>query len=125
LKPQLSRMYVDPRIITAYGGGTADPAAAELLGKLKHEVSLAAQSGKVDLALWSLPKGFQTTDAEMKDIAGRYALLVKDLIATTPGAKPSTFIVSSQNEPNRTKLEPKQIVALYAAIDAQLTAKLG
>src|SRR5205814_6668144 len=74
--------------------------------------------------LWSLPKGFKTSPAEMKEIAGRYAQLVKELIATTPGAKPQDFIVSSQNEPNRTKLSPQQIVTLNTAIHDQLDATL-
>src|SRR5207248_2249715 len=110
LEPQLNRMYVDPGVLVAFleGGPEAHPKAAKLLERLKQEVADAAKSGKVDLCLWSLPKGHETTPAEMTELAGRYARLVKELIDTTPGAKPSTFIVSAQNEPNRTKLSPQQ-----------------
>src|SRR5439155_17295209 len=100
--------------------------ASKRLTDLQHLVQLSTQTGgRADLCLWNLQKGFQTSPAEMKQIGDRYATLVKQLMEGTVGAKPGTFMVSAQNEPNRTKLSPQQIVNLNLDIDASLKKTLG
>jgi hypothetical protein len=132
LHPQVTRIRVDPTILQLQDpafvkANPADAAAAQnRLGELQHSVSLALQhGGRADLCLWNLQKGYRTTPQEMKTVAREYAGLVKQLTAAHPNAKPGTFLVSAQNEPNRTKLSPSQVVSLYQDIDASLKSALG
>lgn len=132
LHPQVTRIRVDPTILKlqdpAFASAHPEDAAAaqKRLGELQHTVSLALQhGGRADLCLWNLEKGYRTSPQEMKTVASEYASLVKQLTTAHPNAKPGTFLVSAQNEPNRTKLSPGQVVSLYQDIDASLKSTLG
>jgi hypothetical protein len=132
LHPQVTRVRVDPTILQLQDPAfatehPADAAAAQKrLGELEHFVNLSLQhGGRADLCLWFLPKGYRTTPQELKTLTDRYAVLVKRLLAAHPDAKPGTFLVSAQNEPNRTKLAPAQVVSLFRDLDASLKTTLG
>jgi len=131
LDPQVSRIDIDPNILDLQDPKwvAANPAKAaeakQQLATVQHLVTNAtANGGRADLTLWSLDKGFQTSPAEMKQTTDRFAKLVKQL-ETQTHAKPGTFIVSAQNEPNRTKLSPQQMVSLYKDLDSSLKTTLG
>ncbi len=132
LHPQVTRIRIDPTILRLQEPGfqRANPvegaAAQKRLGELKHFVALALQNGgRADLCLWNLPKGYRTSPAELKTITEQYATLVKRLLADHSNEPAGTFMVSAQNEPNRTKLAPAQIVSLFQNLDASLNTKLG
>ncbi len=128
LHPQVTRVRVDPAILSLQDASwvAANPAAADAaraqLGQLQHLSGLAAQhGGRVDLCLWNLPRGYRTTPAQLLQLTDRFATLVKGLA----GSQPGSFIVSAQNEPNRTKLTPQQLVSLYQDLDRSLRSTLG
>ena len=132
LHPQVTRIRIDPTILRLQEPGymRANPvegaAAQKRLVELKHFVNLALQNGgRADLCLWNLPKGYQTSPAELKTITNQYAKLVKRLLADHPNEPAGTFMVSAQNEPNRTKLKPEQIVSLFQDLNGSLNSTLG
>ena len=97
LHPQITRIRVDPTILQLQqpefqAQHPADCAAAsKRLVALQHLVKLAtAHGGRADLCLWDLPKGYRTSPAEMKQIAGEYATLVKSVQVPAHGVAAAT-----------------------------------